>query len=54
MGTFIGWARRFYEWDGFDKEERDYKLRIAEQFARTRAELLRDWSSPHEPTGRAL
>lgn len=26
---FIGWARRFYEWPDFDKEERDYKLAIS-------------------------
>lgn len=26
---FIGWARRFFEWPDFDKEERDYKLAIS-------------------------
>jgi hypothetical protein len=26
---FFFWARRFYEWPGFDAEERDYKLEVA-------------------------
>ena len=27
--TFIKWARRFYEWEHFDEQERNYKLKIA-------------------------
>ena len=27
---FIAWARRFHEWDGFDADERDYKIEAAE------------------------
>jgi hypothetical protein len=42
---FIRWGRRFYEWDGFDREERTYKLLIGGRLAKVREELLsgQDW-----------
>lgn len=37
---FVRWAKRFYELDSFDAEERDYKLEIAERITKTRDALL--------------
>lgn len=37
--TFIAWAGRFKSWEGFDREERDYKLALAEQLAGVRNAL---------------
>jgi len=39
-GQFISWARRFHEWDGFDADERDYKLRLAGALGEARNALL--------------
>lgn len=47
-GRFVHWARRFYEDEGFDATERDYKLRLADLVADARGALLDDdpaWSS---------
>jgi 5-methylcytosine-specific restriction enzyme B len=37
---FVGWARRFYEMQNFDENERTYKLRAAEQVRAARDALL--------------
>lgn len=37
--AFIDWARRFYEWPDFDKEERDYKLVVADRLRDVRRAL---------------
>ena len=34
------WARKFYEWDGFDENERNYKLEIAARLEEARDALL--------------
>lgn len=39
-GQFVAWARRFHEWDGFDADERDYKLRVAGALGEARDALL--------------
>ena len=44
--TFIEWARRFHEWPQFNKQERDYKLKIAENLKAAKDALLEnspDW-----------
>ena len=44
--TFIEWARRFYEWEHFDEQERDYKLEIAANVRAAKEALLgggTDW-----------
>jgi hypothetical protein len=38
--AFVRWARKFYEWDGFDEEERDYKLEVAARFEEAKGALL--------------
>ena len=45
---FIYWARRLYEWDGFDGEERDYKLEAADLIAAAKDALVDedDWLTP--------
>ncbi|MBP9024745.1 MAG: AAA family ATPase [Phycisphaerae bacterium] len=43
---FIDWARRFYESPTFDRDERDYKLEIAQQIAAARESVTQnsaDW-----------
>ena len=40
--TFIEWARRFHEWPQFNKQERDYKLKIAENIEEAKDALLED------------
>lgn len=43
---FIAWAERFYRWEGFERDERDYKLAISDQLRQARAALLEgadDW-----------
>lgn len=37
---FIYWAKRFEDWSGFDRAERDYKLRLAEKVTDVRRLLL--------------
>ena len=37
---FIEWARRFYEWEEFDAQERDYKLEIAGNIRKVRASIF--------------
>ncbi len=49
--TFIEWARRFYEWERFDEEERDYKLEIAANLKAAKDSLLEsspDWGEKLE------
>ena len=44
--TFIEWARRFYEWEHFDEQERDYKLEIGANLKAAKDALLEgrpDW-----------
>lgn len=44
---FIGWVKRFVEWEAFDKTERDYKLSLAEAIQSARDALLEgspDWN----------
>jgi 5-methylcytosine-specific restriction protein B len=38
--AFVRWARKFYEWDGFKVNERDYKLEIADRLEKTKDALL--------------
>lgn len=38
--AFLRWAGKFYEWDGFDKNERDYKLQIATDLKEAKDALL--------------
>ena len=45
--AFIGWAKRFYEWEQFDEMEREYKLRAGERLA-TVKQALRDGSPDWE------
>ena len=40
--TFIEWAKRFHEWPQFNKQERDYKLKIAENLKAAKDALLGD------------
>ena len=40
--AFVEWARRFYEWEGFDEAERNYKLEIGEALAAARQAFLND------------
>lgn len=43
---FISWTRRIYEWTGFDRDERDYKLVIAENVKQARDAVVTgadDW-----------
>jgi dynein-related subfamily AAA family protein len=45
--AFVRWARKFYEWDGFGENERDYKLEIAARLERAKDVLLggeEDWT----------
>ena len=39
--TFIGWAKRFYEWDQFYEMERGYKLQVGQKLAAVK-QALRD------------
>lgn len=39
-GQFIHWASRFYRFEDFDREERDYKLAIASDLRKTRDAVL--------------
>lgn len=39
-GEFISWARRFYDLESFDEDERNYKLEIAETLQEVREVLL--------------
>ena len=44
--TFIEWAKRFYEWEHFDEQERDYKLAIGAKLKGAKDALLQgkpDW-----------
>lgn len=44
---FVRWARKFYEWGGFDENERDYKLEVATRLQRAKNALLSeeaDWT----------
>ena len=44
--AFVEWARHFYEWDGFEANERNYKLQTAKSLAATREAFLAgrtDW-----------
>jgi len=44
--AFIRWAREFFEWEGFDASERNYKLEIADKLDTARAAFLSkegDW-----------
>jgi hypothetical protein len=44
-GDFIKWARRFYEWEGFEENEQAYKLEVARNLQVAR-DALRE-GSPH-------
>ena len=49
--TFIEWARRFYEWELFDEQERNYKLKIAANAKAAKDALLEgssDWGEKLE------
>ncbi|MDP9474898.1 MAG: AAA family ATPase [Actinomycetota bacterium] len=37
---FVRWAGKFYEWEGFDENERDYKLQIAADLKEAKDALL--------------
>ena len=39
---FIGWAKRFYEWEDFGRRERDYKLEVGKNLAAVKQALLDD------------
>lgn len=63
--AFVGWAWRFYGWEGFDQAERDYKLEIGAALAKARESFLSDspdWlglvreimGSPHVPIFRIM
>ena len=39
---FFGWARRFADWEDFDREERNYKLDIAAKLRAVRDDLSAD------------
>lgn len=44
---FVHWAKKFYEWEGFDEAERKYKLEIADKLKQARDALLGgevDWA----------
>ncbi len=44
--AFVKWARKFHEWDGFDENERDYKLVVAARLEEAKEALFRedgDW-----------
>lgn len=44
--AFIRWARRFYEWEGFEEAERTYKLEVTANLQRARDAVLSgsdDW-----------
>ena len=38
--AFVRWARKFYEWDGFEENERDYKLEVAARLESAKDALL--------------
>ena len=40
--AFVGWARRFYEWELFAERERDYKLELGAALAEAREAFLSD------------
>ena len=40
--AFIGWAKKFYEWDQFDERERDYKLTAGAKLAGVKQALWDD------------
>jgi 5-methylcytosine-specific restriction protein B len=45
--VFVQWARKFYEWDAFDENERDYKLEVSTRLERAKDALVngeRDWT----------
>lgn len=39
---FVSWAKRFYEWPGFDATERDYKIKAANKLAEARDLVVGD------------
>jgi 5-methylcytosine-specific restriction protein B len=46
-GVFVRWAKKFYEWDGFDENERDYKLVVAARLKKAKDAVIRgegDWT----------
>jgi len=45
---FVGWAGRLFGWDGFDAQERAYKLEIADRIEAARAAFLAgaEWPEP--------
>jgi MoxR-like ATPase len=47
LNEFLRWGRKFYEWDEFEHEERDYKLAIADALAAARTAYLAggDWQA---------
>ena len=38
--AFVGWAGRFYEWEGFDKAERNYKIEYGKRLAEAKDAFL--------------
>ena len=40
--TFIEWAKRFHEWEQFNKQEREYKLKIGANLEAAKDALLED------------
>lgn len=38
--AFVRWARKFYEWENFEENERDFKLEIAARLERAKNALL--------------
>ncbi len=45
--AFVKWAKKFYEWEGFEENERDFKLEIAARLKRAKNALLggeEDWT----------
>lgn len=46
-GQLVYWARRFYELEGFDADERDYKIEIARNLQAARDAFFRD--EPWQP-----
>ena len=51
---FVKWGRMFFEGDGFDSRERDYKLEIVERMQGAREELLADNPDWHSELKRAF
>jgi len=44
--AFVRWARKFYEWNGFDENERDFKIVVADRLEKAKDTLLdgaEDW-----------